>query len=48
MNKTLDAQWVELLKEARNMGLAPEEIRAFLTMSNLENSPKRKTANPLS
>ncbi|MFC7321839.1 anti-repressor SinI family protein [Halobacillus campisalis] len=28
--KTLDVEWVELIEEARNLGLSVEEIREFL------------------
>ncbi|WP_347861329.1 anti-repressor SinI family protein [Salimicrobium sp. PL1-032A] len=48
LNKTLDFEWVDLLKEARDMGIAPEEVRAFLSKPNQERSPKIKTAKSLS
>ncbi|MBP1934102.1 anti-repressor SinI family protein [Ammoniphilus resinae] len=31
---TVDEEWVELLKLARDMGITPEEVRAFLRQSS--------------
>ncbi|GAX89374.1 anti-repressor SinI family protein [Effusibacillus lacus] len=32
-NSTLDDEWIQLLFIAREMGIQPEEIRAFLTQA---------------
>ncbi|MFL8937761.1 anti-repressor SinI family protein [Rossellomorea oryzaecorticis] len=38
MNKELDLEWVELIKEALSAGISKEEIRDYL-----QNKTKRKT-----
>ncbi|PBB04955.1 hypothetical protein CKW00_11465 [Salimicrobium humidisoli] len=43
MNKKLDMEWVELMQEARNLGLSPEEISKFLNTGGQEESPKNIT-----
>nr|WP_084193701.1 anti-repressor SinI family protein [Salimicrobium flavidum] len=47
MHKTLDPEWVELMAEARKMGLSPEEIRKFLNRKHLGGSITEITASPL-
>jgi len=38
----LDADWIQLLKEARNMGLSKEVVREFLQKDKTVNSEPLK------
>ena len=38
----LDADWIQLLKEARNMGLSKEVVRGFLQKDKSVNSEPLK------
>lgn len=35
MNLTLDLEWVDLIREAKEMGLSVEEIKKFLASKQL-------------
>lgn len=35
MNPTLDLEWVDLIQEAKEMGLSVEEIKEFLASKQL-------------
>ncbi|MCP3764198.1 anti-repressor SinI family protein [Domibacillus sp. A3M-37] len=37
MEECLDAEWVELMKVARSLGLSIEEIKEFLAANKLSN-----------
>lgn len=38
MNKVLDAEWIELINEALEMGLSPADIMEFLKGGNESDS----------
>ncbi|GGF31155.1 hypothetical protein GCM10010954_32930 [Halobacillus andaensis] len=39
--KKLDAEWVALMKEAKNQGLTKEEVHQFLSLSKKINFKER-------